>query len=153
MRYHLIGGQSFFDRREIRDFLAYLKMFINPHDDISLLRIANMPARGLSDVTMERLLAASQERNCSVFAAMKNPLVTATFQKRTRECIETFVEFIERTRGRQLHNEDGAKHEPKCPLAGLGGQFPGRIRLPAGIAPAGKRRRGRRCAASAICRN
>jgi superfamily I DNA/RNA helicase len=98
VRYHLIGGQSFFDRREIRDFLAYLKTFINPHDDISLLRIANTPARGLSDVTMERLLAASQERHCSVFAAMKNPLVQATFQKRTQECIKVFVEFIERTR-------------------------------------------------------
>ena len=98
VRYHLIGGQSFFDRREIRDFLAYLKTFINPHDDISLLRIANTPARGLSDVTMERLLAASQERKCSVFAAMKNPLVAVTFQKRTQECITAFVEFIERTR-------------------------------------------------------
>jgi DNA helicase II / ATP-dependent DNA helicase PcrA len=98
VRYHLIGGQSFFDRREIRDFLAYLKMFINPHDDISLLRIANTPARGLSDVTMERLLAASQERQGSVFAAMKNPLVQTEFQKRTQESIEAFVEFIERTR-------------------------------------------------------
>jgi superfamily I DNA/RNA helicase len=57
VRYHLIGGQSFFDRRAIKDYLAYLKAFINPHDDISLLRIANTPARGLSDVTMERLLA------------------------------------------------------------------------------------------------
>jgi len=111
VRYHLIGGQSFFDRREIRDFLAYLKMFINPHDDISLLRIANTPARGLSDVTMERLLAASQERHCSVFAAMKNPLVQVTFQKRTQECLATFLEFIERTRA-QLHNEM-VKHEPK----------------------------------------
>ncbi len=110
VRYHLIGGQSFFDRREIRDFLAYLKMFINPHDDISLLRIANTPARGLSDVTMERLLAASQERHCSVFAAMKNPLVAVTFQKRTQECIEAFVEFIERTRA-TLANEM-VKHEP-----------------------------------------
>ena len=98
VRYHLIGGQSFFDRREIRDFLAYLKTFINPHDDISLLRIANTPARGLSDVTMERLLAASQERHCSVFAAMKNPLVQTMFQKRTQECLGEFVEFIERTR-------------------------------------------------------
>ena len=96
VKYHLIGGQSFFDRREIKDFLAYLKMFINPHDDISLLRIANVPARGLSDVTMERLLGASHERKCSVFTAMKNPLVTTTLQKATRESIEAFVEFVER---------------------------------------------------------
>jgi superfamily I DNA/RNA helicase len=97
VRYHLIGGQSFFDRREIRDFLAYLKAFLNPDDDISLLRIANTPARGLSDVTMERLLGASHERKGSVFAAMKNPAVTTTFLTRTRESIEAFVEFIERT--------------------------------------------------------
>ena len=98
VRYHLIGGQSFFDRREVKDFLAYLKMFINPHDDISLLRIANVPARGLSDVTMERLLGASHERKCSVFAAMKNPLVTTALQTNTRKSIEAFVEFVERTR-------------------------------------------------------
>src|SRR5436190_6271225 len=100
VRYHLIGGQSFFDRREVRDFLAYLKMFVNPHDDVSLLRIANMPARGLSDVTMERLLAASQERKCSVYSAMKNPAVAATFQANARGAIEAFVSFIEQTRGR-----------------------------------------------------
>ena len=99
VRYHLIGGQSFFDRREIKDFLAYLKTFVNPHDDISLLRIANTPARGLSDVTMERLLGASHERKCSVFTAMKNPLVTTTFQKGTRESIEAFVAFVERVQG------------------------------------------------------
>ena len=99
VRYHLIGGQSFFDRREVKDFLAYLKMLLNPHDDISLLRIANVPARGLSDVTMERLLGASHDRKCSVFTAMKNPLVTTTFQTNTRQSIEAFVEFVERTRG------------------------------------------------------
>ncbi|MGB7746158.1 MAG: UvrD-helicase domain-containing protein [Verrucomicrobiia bacterium] len=102
VRYHLIGGQSFFDRAEIRDFLAYLKVFINPHDDVSLLRIANVPARGLSDVTMERLLAASHERKGSVFAAMKNPAVQVTFQAKARESIEAFVEFVEKTRA-QLH--------------------------------------------------
>ena len=99
VRYHLIGGQSFFDRREIKDFLAFLKMFLNPHDDISLLRIANVPARGLSDVTMERLLGASHERKCSVFTAMKNPLVTTTLQTNTRKSIEAFVEFVERVQG------------------------------------------------------
>jgi superfamily I DNA/RNA helicase len=98
VRYHLIGGQSFFDRREIRDVLAYLKALLNPDDDVSLLRIANVPARGLSDVTMERLLGASHERKCSVFAVMKNPAVTTTFQARTRECIEQFVHLIEHAR-------------------------------------------------------
>ena len=102
VRYHLIGGQSYFDRREVRDFLAYLKILLNPNDDVSLLRIANVPARGLSDVTMERLIAASHERKCSVFAVMKNPAVTTSFQARTRESIEAFVAFVERTRS-QLH--------------------------------------------------
>jgi superfamily I DNA/RNA helicase len=102
VRYHLIGGQSYFDRREVRDFLAYVKVFVNPNDDVSLLRIANVPARGLSDVTMERLLAASHERKCSVFAAMKNPAVAATHLSKTRTSIEGFVEFIERTRA-HLH--------------------------------------------------
>ena len=95
VRYHLIGGQSFFDRREIRDFLAFMKTFINPNDDASLLRIANIPARGLSDVTMERLLGASQERDCSVWKAMKNDLVIHEFQPRTRKSIEAFVALIE----------------------------------------------------------
>jgi superfamily I DNA/RNA helicase len=98
VRYHLIGGQSYFDRREVRDFLAYLKVFINPHDDTSLLRIANVPARGLSDVTMERLLAASHERHCSVYSAMRHTDVLDSFQARTRESIGGFVAFIERVR-------------------------------------------------------
>ena len=96
VRYHLIGGQSYFDRREVRDFLAYLKTLANPHDDISLLRIANVPARGLSDVTMERLLAASQERTASVFAVMRHTDVLDMFLPRTREAIQEFVNLISR---------------------------------------------------------
>lgn len=99
VRYHLIGGQSFFDRREIRDLLAYLKVFLNPRDEMSLLRIANVPARGLSEATMERLIHASQERKCSVFEVMKNPVVTAGFQSKTQENIAAFVKVIERTSG------------------------------------------------------
>jgi DNA helicase-2/ATP-dependent DNA helicase PcrA len=104
VRYHLIGGQSFFDRREVKDFIAYVKTFLHPHDDISLLRIANVPARGLSDVTMERLLGASHERKSSVFTAMKNPLVQVEFQTRVRESIERFVQWVEQT-GAQLHQD------------------------------------------------
>jgi superfamily I DNA/RNA helicase len=98
VRYNLIGGQSYFDRREIRDVLAYLKTFINPHDDVSLLRIANIPARGLSDVTMERLLGASHERHCSVFSAMRHTDVQDMFVSRTREAIADFVTLIEMKR-------------------------------------------------------
>ncbi|MGV3772520.1 MAG: ATP-dependent helicase [Verrucomicrobiales bacterium] len=98
VRYHLIGGQSFFDRREIKDFLAFIKMFVNPDDDISLLRIANVPPRGLSDVTMERLLGASHERQCSVHDAMKNPLVQMSFQKRTGEAISEFLALVDKYR-------------------------------------------------------
>jgi superfamily I DNA/RNA helicase len=104
VRYQVIGGQSFFDRREIRDFLAYLKVFINPHDDVSLLRIANVPARGLSEATMERLLAASRERRCSVFTAMRHTDVQAELPPRARESLQIFLEFFDRTSA-WLHGE------------------------------------------------
>ena len=104
VRYHLIGGQSYFDRREIKDFLSYLKVFINPHDDVSLLRIANVPARGLSDVTMERLLGASQERHASVYTAMRHTDVQAMFQTKTRESLQAFIEVVERVR-EQLNSD------------------------------------------------
>jgi superfamily I DNA/RNA helicase len=112
VRYHLIGGQSFFDRREVRDLLAYLKVFLNPHDDISLLRVANVPARGLSDVTMERLLGASHERKCSVYNVMKNPVVTTTFQAKALQAIEQFVQFIDLTRA-ELQAE-GLERDPQA---------------------------------------
>jgi len=109
IRYHLIGGQSFFDRREVRDFIAFVKTFLNPHDDVSLLRIANVPARGLSDVTMERLLGASQERHCSVFTAMRHTDVQASFQGRAREAIQEFIGFVEETRAKLADESLAAK--------------------------------------------
>ena len=98
IRYHLIGGQSFFDRREIKDFLAFLKLFMNPNDEVSLLRIANVPPRGLTDTTMERLLGASQERKCSVYAAMTNPVVQSMFQTRAQDAMSAFIDLIHRHR-------------------------------------------------------
>jgi superfamily I DNA/RNA helicase len=100
VRYHLIGGQSYFDRREVKDFLAYLRMFVNPQDDVSLLRIANVPARGLSDATMERLLAASHERSCSVFTAMRHTDVLDGFNAPTRQAISAFTGFVEGERAK-----------------------------------------------------
>jgi ATP-dependent DNA helicase UvrD/PcrA len=108
VRYHVVGGQSFFDRREIKDFLSYLKMFLNPNDDASLLRIANVPARGLSEATMERLLAASHERKCSVHGAMQIPEVLSELPPGAQERIEDFCAFVERTR-RSLEDPAAAR--------------------------------------------
>jgi DNA helicase-2/ATP-dependent DNA helicase PcrA len=105
VKYHLIGGQSFFDRREVRDFLAYLKLVYNPSDDISLLRIANVPARGLSEGTMQRLLAASQDRHCSVYTVMHHTDVLESMFGRARQSIEAFIELIERMRHHLQHDE------------------------------------------------
>ena len=104
VRYRLIGGQSFFDRSEVKDILAYLKTFVNPNDDVNLLRIANKPARGLSDVTMERLLAFSAERRASVYTVMRHTDVLASFQTRTREAITGFLHWIDTTRAPLLQD-------------------------------------------------
>jgi superfamily I DNA/RNA helicase len=104
VRYRLIGGQSFFDRSEIKDILAYLKTFVNPNDDVNLLRIANKPARGLSDVTMERLLAFSAERQASVYTVMRHTDVLASFQARTRESITGFAHWIDTQRAPLLQD-------------------------------------------------
>ena len=93
--YNLVGGQSFFDRKEIRDFVSYLKLFLNPDDDTGLLRIANVPARGLSNATMEKLLQLSQERRCSVFAVMRDKEALGDFRERTIDAILDFVELID----------------------------------------------------------
>src|SRR5438309_929908 len=108
VRYNLIGGQSFFERREIKDLLAYFKTFLNPHDDVSLLRIANVPARGLSDATMERLIGESQQRNCSVYSVMRHTDAQAMFGSRTRESILAFLELIDRTRALLEQDDSGS---------------------------------------------
>jgi len=109
VRYRIVGGQSFFDRREIRDLLAYLKVFINPHDDASLLRIANVPARGLSDTTLQKLLAASQAHHHSVFSTMTDPDVCNTLPARARLCVQEFVDLIRNTRA-ALEDPELADH-------------------------------------------
>ncbi|MFO0597432.1 MAG: UvrD-helicase domain-containing protein, partial [Myxococcaceae bacterium] len=61
VRYEVAGGSEFFDQREVKDVIAYFKVIANPKDEISLLRIVNVPARGIGDVTMERLTAWALE--------------------------------------------------------------------------------------------
>ncbi|HEX7056283.1 MAG TPA: DNA helicase PcrA [Bacilli bacterium] len=65
--YQIVGGIRFYERKEIKDVIAYLRLVSNPDDDISLQRIINVPKRGIGDTTMDKLLAAAQERGQSLF--------------------------------------------------------------------------------------
>jgi superfamily I DNA/RNA helicase len=69
--HRVLGGSRFFDRKEIRDVLAYLKAIHNPRDDASLMRIANVPKRGLGPQTLLRLHAEAQNRDVSLRQALR----------------------------------------------------------------------------------
>ncbi len=96
--YRIIGGKSFFDRREIKDLVAYMTILVNPNADASLLRVINTPARGISDRTIELALRQSVHHHTSVWHALRSSELTNELSSRTATSIETFVQLIERYR-------------------------------------------------------
>ncbi len=90
------GGQSFFDRREIRDILCYLKVLLNKHDDVSLLRIINIPRRGIGRTTVEKLRAYADEKTISLYEAMESMTGdTGGLSQKARENIRAFSAKLE----------------------------------------------------------
>ena len=71
--YKVFGGQKFYERKEIKDILAYLRAIVNPADDISLRRIINVPKRGIGETTIEALAAAAREREVPIYAVLNDP--------------------------------------------------------------------------------
>jgi DNA helicase-2/ATP-dependent DNA helicase PcrA len=97
--YVVLGGLSFFDRREVRDTLAYLKLLDDPRDDPSLLRIVNFPARGISDNAIGKIsrLAMDTDQSCwDVMSHGNLPGVTPA----AAQAMQDFVALTERFRGR-----------------------------------------------------
>ena len=89
------GGQSFFDRREIRDILCYLKVLLNHSDDTSLLRIINTPRRGIGRTTVEKLRKNADDKNISLFDSISEMSGTASgLREGTRSNLRAFLERI-----------------------------------------------------------
>ncbi len=96
--YRIIGGKSFFDRREVKDLVAYMTVVVNPGADASLLRIINTPARGISPVTVDQALGLSVRRRCTLWDALRSSELPNELSSRTAASVGAFVQLIERYR-------------------------------------------------------
>ncbi|MEM0517321.1 MULTISPECIES: ATP-dependent helicase [Aequorivita] len=94
--YRIYGGLSFYQRKEIKDVLAYLRLLLNPKDEEALKRVINYPARGIGGTTMERLIVASNHYNRSIFEVMKNiEKIDLKINSGTKSKLQDFVTMIE----------------------------------------------------------
>ncbi|WP_440113280.1 DNA helicase PcrA [Paenibacillus sp. QZ-Y1] len=91
--YQIVGGIKFYDRKEIKDILAYLRLLSNPDDDISLTRIINVPKRSIGDTTVGKLAAAAGERGISIFRVLQ-VVDDLGFAGRTRNALVEFYDMI-----------------------------------------------------------
>ena len=100
LSYKMIGGQAFFERKEVKDAIAYLKLAISPRDEISLRRIINYPARGIGPTTIERIAEAARTREVPLFDACQkaHDVAGEVLQDRSRNALGAFCDLIERGR-------------------------------------------------------
>ncbi|HEY6220822.1 MAG TPA: 3'-5' exonuclease, partial [Gemmatimonadaceae bacterium] len=97
--YRLIGSVRFYDRREIRDLMAYLKLIANPADDESFRRAVGVPRRGLGETTIELLAERARGAGLPMFAAASRPDLLEGIRAAARTSLADFVALIERFRG------------------------------------------------------
>lgn len=89
--YTIIGGQKFYEKKEIKDLIAYLSVILNPYDQMSLRRILNVPHRGIGNVTLDKFLKASEQNQVNLFEAIdQNPELA---DKQT-EAVKKFTKLI-----------------------------------------------------------
>jgi ATP-dependent DNA helicase UvrD/PcrA len=100
IRYVLVGGQSFFDRKEVRDILAYLKVLANPEDEVSLLRIINTPSRGIGTGTIKALVDVAVAAGASLWKVLPSACLELDLPPAMRERIAGFTQLVERYRAR-----------------------------------------------------
>ncbi len=111
--YQLIGGMKFYQRQEVKDIAAYLRVLANPDDDVSLMRVVNLPPRGIGARTLDELARLARDQGTSAFEAIRTispstalggPLVAGPFTARAARALGDFRELIDglRTEAGQL---------------------------------------------------
>ncbi len=98
--YTVIGGPRFFERAEIRDAHAYLRLLLSEDDDLAFERIVNVPKRGIGDTSVQKILTIARENGVSAMAAVRALLGTDELQARTRTALANFVRDLDRWRAR-----------------------------------------------------
>jgi DNA helicase II / ATP-dependent DNA helicase PcrA len=91
--YTIYGGVSFYQRKEIKDFIAYLRVIVNPNDEESLKRIINFPARGIGKTSLDKAVLMANEKNISMWEVLNNASAMG-YKAGTLEAIEQFVLMI-----------------------------------------------------------
>ncbi|MGC1249082.1 MAG: DNA helicase PcrA [Spirulinaceae cyanobacterium] len=94
--YLIVGGLKFYDRKEIKDALAYLRAIANPADTVSILRVINTPRRGIGKATIESLLGASQELGIPLWEILKDETSVNTMVGRKAKAVNKFTEVIKK---------------------------------------------------------
>jgi ATP-dependent DNA helicase UvrD/PcrA len=95
LRYKLVGGFSFYNRAEVKDALAYVRVILHPEDDVSLLRVLNVPPRGIGKTTVDALREIAQKENLSFWDGMES-LMTSPASSRAVAPLRSFRELIVR---------------------------------------------------------
>ncbi len=91
--YRIYGGMSFYQRKEVKDFIAYLRLVVNPKDEEALKRIINFPARGIGKTTVDRAVLSANENNLTFWEIISNAVVYG-YRSGTLESIDNFVTMI-----------------------------------------------------------
>ena len=102
--YKIVGGTRFFDRAEIRDVMAYLKMIVNPADEMSVKRVINTPRRGIGSTSIQKIEQLARDNRCSFFQACEIATAeTGMFSAKVRNGLSSFVALVRE--GRRMDGE------------------------------------------------
>ncbi|MDD5327319.1 MAG: UvrD-helicase domain-containing protein [Phycisphaerae bacterium] len=93
--YQIVRGVEFYGRKEIRDVLAYLKILVNPDDEVALMRIINTPARGIGKTTVDKIKDYAGRNNISLFESLKNTTHIDSLSEAAKAKISVFVNMLE----------------------------------------------------------